>query len=254
MFFVCQLLAANPFCGHVAAAARRFDKRRLMTGIMLATVRNAMGKRKDEEPQIEPPYWTHDTSLFSGTFASFRNEPVSVRGKVHLAEETYYGAASEIVPLQTKQGSCTYVNLKAYVLVPDIRLTIGLYKHPKQYADQEPVIGEVIDSYEKPKMREHDIGSGQAWYYPADKTIVLWECGFYAQFREHPIHQDSNMTGLWTGFETFLSRHFAGARQIATTHADPDFETGEYQQFLTHLGYAPYLRAKAAWRKALSRG
>jgi len=213
-----------------------------------------MTRRKEPEPPAEPPYWTHDTSLFSGNFASFRNEPVLVRGKVHLADETYYGAASEIVPLQTKQGSCTYVNLKAYVLVPDIRLTIGLYQQPKHYADQEPVIGEVIASGELPNMRELEIGNGQAWYYPADKTIVLWECGFYAHFREQPIHQDSNMTGLWTGFETFLRQRFTEARQIATTHADPDFATREYQQFLTSLGYAPHPTAKAAWSKALSRG
>src|SRR5436305_1298986 len=75
----------------------------------------------------------------------------------------------EIVPLKTKKGMCIYVNMKAFVLVPDIVVTIGLYQQPKQYADQEPAIGEVIASEEKPKMKEQEIGDGQAWYYPADK-------------------------------------------------------------------------------------
>jgi hypothetical protein len=169
-----------------------------------------MSKGKEPEQQ-EQPYWTHDTNLFEGTFHYFsrRSEPVLVRGKLHLADETYYGAASEIIPLKSNKGSCTYINLRAYVLVPDIRLTIGIYPHPKQYADQEPSIGEVIAAEEKPHMREQDIGDGQAWYYPADKTIVLWECGFYGHFAEdRPIHQDANMTGLWSGFERFLTAQF----------------------------------------------
>src|SRR5205823_5268775 len=162
--------------------------------------------------------WTHDTSLFTGSFRYFGAEPVLVRGKLHLAEEAYYGAASEIVPLKTKKGMCTYINLKAFVLVPDITLTIGLYAKPKQYADQEPAIGEVIGAKENPKMREQEIGDGQAWYYPSDRTIVLWECGLYNPFEEAPIEQDPNMTGLWTGFERFLLSQFPHAEQIATTY------------------------------------
>src|SRR5438128_350111 len=111
-----------------------------------------MTKRKDDEP-AEQPYFTHDTSLFTGSFAYFRNEPRLVRGKLHLKDETYSktDADLEIVPLTQKKGKCTYIDLKAYVLVPDIRLTIGLYAQPKQYADQEPAIGEVIASREQPK-------------------------------------------------------------------------------------------------------
>src|SRR2546430_9740669 len=206
-----------------------------------------MSKRKDDEP-AEQPYFTHDTSLFTGSFAYFRNEPRLVRGKLHLADETYYGAASEIIPLQSKKGSCTYINLRTYVLIPDIEKRVGLYPHPKQYADQEPAIGEVIASQEKPKMKEQDIGDGQAWYYPTDKTIVLWECGLYRHFADNkPIHRDPNMQGLWTGFERFLTQQFKDATQIATTYADPDYETGEYQQFLAKLGYAQHPTAKAAW-------
>ncbi len=197
----------------------------------------------------EPPYWTLDTSLFTGQFRYFGREPVLVRGKLHLANEPYSKSDVdlEIVPLTQKQGSCTYVNLRAYVLVPDITVTIGLFKTPAPTG----AIGEVLSSQEKPKMREQEIGDGQAWYYPADKTIVLWECGLYSHFEEgRAIHQDPNMTGLWSGFEGFLTSQFAEAKQIATTYADPDYQTDQYQQFLRSLGYAPHAGAKAAWSKS----
>ncbi len=208
---------------------------------------------KEPEPQLEQPYWTHDTSLFTGQFRSFGKEPVLVRGKLHLAEEAYSktDVDREIVPLTQKKGICTYVNLRAYVLVPDMVLTIGLYPHPKQYADQPPAIGEVIGAEEKPKMKEQEIGDGQAWYYPSDRTIVLWECGLYRQFEDTPIHEDRNMPALWTGFETFLTNHFRAATQIATTYSDPDYTIDQYQQFLTHLGYTPHPTARAAWSKAI---
>jgi hypothetical protein len=214
----------------------------------------AMSKRKEDEPQ-EKPYFTNDTSLFTGNFAYFRHELVLVRGKLHLAEEAYSKTDTdlEIIPLTEKRGMSTYINLKAYVLVPDIVVTIGLYPKPKQYADQEPAIGEVIATDEKPKMKEQEIGDGQAWYYPGDKTIVLWECELRPHFEDKPIHQDPNMQGLWIGFETFLTQHFKSATQIATTYTDPDYKTGEYQQFLTQLGYKPHPTARAAWAKKIHR-
>jgi hypothetical protein len=209
--------------------------------------------RKEDAPQHELPYWTHDTSLCTGSFRYFGSEPVLVRGKLHLADEPYRKSDVdlEIVPLAHKQGMSTYVNLRAYVLVPDITLTIDLYPTPKQYADQSYTIGEVAGATERLKMKEQDIGDGQAWYYPADQTIVLWECGLYRHFAEAPIAQDPNMQDLWTGFEQFLTAQFPDAVQIATTYADPDYQTEQYQEFLTALGYSAHPTAKAAWSKAL---
>jgi hypothetical protein len=209
----------------------------------------------ESAPEAQPPYWTHDTSLFTGSFRYFGNEPVLVRGKLHLADEAYRrsDAGLEIIPLTHQQGMSTYVNLRAYVLIPDITLTIGLYSHAQQSADQAEAIGEVIGSHERPKMREQDIGDGQAWYYPADRTIVLWECGFYHPFVEASITNDPNMQGLWSGFEEFLYARFPDAVQIATTYSDPDYPTDQYQEFLHALGYSPHPTAQAAWSKALPR-
>jgi len=212
------------------------------------------GETGAERP-AEPPYWTHDTSLFTGSIRYFGREPVLVRGKLHLADEPYHksDADLEIVPLTQKQGESTYVNMRAYVLVPDITLTIDLYPTPRQSAAYS-YIGKVAGAAtENPKMKEQEIGDGQAWYYPADRTIVLWECELHLPFEQAPIHQDPNMHGLWSGFEQFLYTQFPDAVQIATTYSDPSYETAEYQEFLTALGYSPHPTANAAWSKEIQR-
>jgi hypothetical protein len=218
-----------------------------------------MSRRKDDQPPLEQPYYTLDISLFSGTFRYFsrRNEPVFVRGKVHTSEEQYSlrHAETDIVPIKTLTGQRSYFHMKPFVLVPDIRLTIGLYNKPKQYADQEPAIGEVIDSYEKPGMKEQEIGQAQAWYYSQDKTIVLWECYLYEFVRGASLVTDPNMRDLWQGFERFLHTQCVGAERITTPANDPIAETREeYQQFLGTLGYKPHPTAKAAWSKAIEKG
>ena len=216
-----------------------------------------MSRRKDDQPPLEQPYYTLDTSLFEGTFRYFsrRNEPVPVRGKVHTSQEQYSlrQAEQEIVPIRTLTGQRTYFHMKPFVLVPDISFTVGLYKTPKQYADQEPVIGEVIASYEKPHMREQEIGQAQAWYYSQDKTIVLWECYLYEFARDTSLVADPNMRDLWQGFERFLHTQCAGAERITTPANDPIAETKEeYQEFLGALSYQPV--AKAAWGSRLRSG
>jgi hypothetical protein len=59
---------------------------------------------------MHDPYWTLDTSLFEGTFRYFGPELVLVRGKAHTEQERYRKSD---------------VNLKPFVLVPDIVLTTG---------------------------------------------------------------------------------------------------------------------------------
>jgi hypothetical protein len=211
-------------------------------------------REKARKSAAESPYWTHDTSLFTGIFRYFRKEPALVRGKLHLAQESYSktDADLKVIPISQKTGQCTYIHLKAYVLVPDVRLIVGLYAQPQQQGlGQEPAIGEIVGAREQPQMKEQEIGDGQAWYYPADQTLVLWECGFHPHFQEVPLPRDPNMSGLWTGFEAFLIQNFQEARQIATTYADPNHDTKAYQQFLAVLGYRPHPKVKAAWSKPL---
>jgi len=196
---------------------------------------------------MNDPYWTLDTSLFEGTFRYFGHDPVQVRGKVHTEQEHYHknDIDQEITPIAVTQGVRTYVHVKPYVLVPDIVLTIGLYPEPTPGG----AIGEVIGGRER-RQKEVEIGNAQGWCYP-DGTLVQWECFLHDFVRTLPLTADVNMLALWRSCETFLTQQCPQATRIITTSHDPLFDTGEYQQFLTALGYAPV--AKAAWGKPLTR-
>ncbi len=130
-------------------------------------------------------------------------------------------------------------------------MTVGMYPKPKQYADQDETIGEVLSTQVK-GMRQHQIGNSQAWYYPADKTIVLWECYLYPDMRNKPLSEDKHMQNLWVSFEQWLMKQFPDATRFATPFNDPIAKTiEEYQTFLRLLGYTPI--AQAAFGKAIEK-
>ncbi len=224
-------------------------------------------------------FWTDDVALFEGVFRYYRKKPRPVRGKIHLSQERYFAIDREIVPIKTPQGTCTYVMLHPYVFEPVRTLNVGLYTHPKQYADQAAAIGEVLSSrqtlgacdccldgytqsgyacecahhrivVDRQGVREVEIGNAQAWYYPADATLVLWECYLSSFVRDVPFAEDAHMKKLWSSFEAWLRQQFPQATRIATPFNDPIAPTIEaYQTFLRSLGYAPV--AKAAFGKQL---
>src|SRR5947209_7226577 len=101
-------------------------------------------------------FWTHRQKLFTGTFRSFHNKPQPVYGRFHVSEERYLDKHDEIIPLSQASGTRTYVMFQPYVLVPNMTLTVGLYPKPKQFADMEPSIGEVLSS-EMKDWREEQI-------------------------------------------------------------------------------------------------
>jgi hypothetical protein len=135
-----------------------------------------------------------------------------------------------------------------YVYEPNYNITIRFNANPKHYHDQESPIGEVIGSQRTTGFREVAVGSAQAWYYPADKMIVLWECFFDSRFHKHPFATDTNMQQLWQAFERYLMHKFPQASTLTTPFNDPIAESiDEYQAFLKSLGYSPV--AKAAFGK-----
>ncbi len=196
----------------------------------------------------EQPYYTLDISLFEGMFRYFGNEPVQVRGKIHLSEEAYRLQPAEraIEPIEHLAGRRHYVHLKPFVQVPDIVLTIGLYNQTTPTG----TIGEVLESRER-RHKEIEIGQAQAWYYPQDCTIILWECLLHTFVCDTSVLKDPNMCAFWQGFERFLQGHFERALRICTPYHDPEYEREEYQQFLHTLGYRPV--AKAAFGKEIPR-
>ena len=194
-------------------------------------------------------YYTLDTSLFDGQFRYFGSELVQVRGKVHQSDERYslQKAETDIEPIQTLRGTRTYIHMKPFVLVPDITLTVGLYREPQSTG----AIGEVLEAHER-KHREVEIGQAQAWYYPQDRLILLWECFLNNFVRDKPLLEDPNMRYLWENVARFLQERLSEATRITTPSHDPLFSSEEYHEFLRSLGYEPI--AKAAWGKSIERG
>jgi hypothetical protein len=203
---------------------------------------------KGQIDTVEDDFLTEHIELFTAQFPSYYTKPQKVRGRFHTSEEKYSASTHEIIPISEKQGNRTYVMMQPYVLEPKLTLTVGLYTKPKHFADQESPIGEVIGTPHMQGFREVQVGNAQAWYYPADKTIVLWECFFDARFRRHPLPEDTNMQKLWQSFEHYLLTKFPKASTLATPFHDPIAESiDEYQAFLKALGYSPI--AEAAFGK-----
>ncbi len=83
-------------------------------------------------------------------------------GRLHASEEAYSTGAHEIIPLNCKRGTRTYVMMHPYVLEPILTFTVRLYKNPKQYADQDSAIGETLGPARQEGFREVQLGSAQA--------------------------------------------------------------------------------------------
>ena len=205
-------------------------------------------------PQHNDDFWTHDAPLFVGTFPYYRNDPRMVQARLHVSDEKFRYGNHEIILLTMKPGETgkrTYVMMHPYILEPELFMTVGMYPKPKHYADQDEAVGEVLSTHVK-GMRQHQIGNSQAWYYPIDKTIVLWECYLYEDMRNKPLPEDKHMQNLWHGFENWLYKQYPDATRITTPFNDPIAKTiEEYQTFLRSLGYAPI--AQAAYGKEIPR-
>jgi hypothetical protein len=196
-------------------------------------------------------FWTDRLPLFTAQLPSYYTKPQKVIGRIHLAEERYFDGLHELISLKQKKGRRVYVMMQPYVLEPILTMTVQLYKNPKQYADQESPIGETAGTHQE-GFREVQAGNAQAWYYPEEKTVMLWECFFDSRFRRHPLAEDGNMVKLWQTFEQWLLRQFPDAKTLATPFNDLIAHSiKEYQGFLSSLGYAPF--AKGVFAKELGR-
>jgi hypothetical protein len=93
-------------------------------------------------------------------------------GQCHVAEEPDpRGPSSAAASYRHTSGTRTYVVFHPYVLQSTKTPTVGMYPKPKEFADIEPAIGEVISS-KMDWLREEQIGSGQACQFPKMKRIV----------------------------------------------------------------------------------
>ena len=121
-----------------------------------------MSAMKEHEQEGKDDFWTERLPFFTAHFPTYYTKPQKVWGRFHTSEEQYRASLDEeIIPINEKKGKRTYVMMQPYVREPNITLTIGLYDKPKQYADQDSAIGEVIGSRHE-GFKKVQVGNAQA--------------------------------------------------------------------------------------------
>ncbi len=121
------------------------------------------------EPR-EEPLWHLDEELGEIELQQRPSGPdlYTARLKARTASSSYH-ATRELYPLQ-HDGTEHEISGKAYILVPDITLTVGLFPTPPPSG----AIGTVTDSAWQ-GMRHHDIASVRGLYYEEDRALAIWE-------------------------------------------------------------------------------
>jgi hypothetical protein len=176
------------------------------------------------------PYWTHN--LLIGE-VDIQGHKSLIRLHLHRSEERAYHEES-LFPISVKRGDPkTYFHAKPYILIPRMTLTIGLTK-PKADSD---AIGRVIGS-DVTKLQEREIGNAQAWYYPAEKALILWECYLFKPYAKKDPRNDQLLATVWQEFEKTLLKELPDTARIYTTY-EPIYDREVYQSFIASQGYRP---------------
>jgi len=181
--------------------------------------------RGEMEPR-EEPLWHLDEELGEIELQERPSGPdlYAVRLKARTASSPYH-AKRALYPLQ-HDGTEHEVSGKAYILVPDITLTVGLFPT----SPPSGAIGTVTDSAWQ-GMRHHDIANVRGLYYEEDRSLAIWEVDTWGRLDEF------GQATLWQGFERWLSSRFPAATRIFTDDAEPGEDTAVNRAFLRGLGY-----------------
>jgi hypothetical protein len=184
------------------------------------------------------PYWTHNVLLGEGEVEKHTS---LIRLHLHRSEEQAYHEES-LFPIRVKRGDTKiYFHAKPYILIHRITLTVGLTR-PKADSDE---IGRVIGS-DVTKLQELEMGNAQAWYYPTEHALVLWECFLFQPFAKKDLLKDVLFAKVWQGFETVLLKELPDTNRIYTTY-EPIYERPVFSKFLTSMQYQKV--DKVAFRK-----
>lgn len=174
----------------------------------------------------ETPFWTIDEQLTELELRESASGPqfYSVRFKAHT-ETRPYDPKKTIYPLQ-HNGTQTEITGKAYILVPDVTVTVGLFDHPAPSG----AIGAVRGS-EWQGMRHHEIAKARRLYFAEDRAFALWEVDSFGRL------DDFTHGRLWQSFESWLVTRFPDTTRIFTDDDEPGDSRSENQEFLRSLGY-----------------
>ncbi|HLJ67027.1 MAG TPA: hypothetical protein VKX16_06675 [Chloroflexota bacterium] len=180
----------------------------------------------ERDQSAEEPFWHLDEELVELELKERPSgpEPYSVRLKARTESTPYY-PKRELYPL-SHSGRKHEVSGKAYILVLDITLTVGV--HPQE--QPSGAIGEVTAS-EWQGMRHHDIANVRGLYFDADQALAIGEVDEWQRL------DDFAHGKLWQFFEGWLVQRFPAATRIFTDDAEPHEDTERNRGFLRNLGY-----------------
>lgn len=169
-----------------------------------------------EPPAEQPPYWTDDQPLGA---VYLGHHPRLVHARSHHETETFRGRGSEtLFTLTDREGDRGYLQSRLYIHAPEA------------------------------STREQRIADAQAWFYPADQCIVLWELILLPPFNQHAEpREDLVLRSLWSHYERFLAARFP-ANELLTTWEDT-YDRQQWAAFLIALGYRQ--TGPAVFRKAI---
>jgi hypothetical protein len=168
----------------------------------------------------------------------------------HQSRERYGKNHKDLGLTLAEPGERDYIHVRACFYSPRIILTIPLEPPiPSAIGDE---IGEVVGSRQEGQNR-HDVANLQAWYYQAEKTLMLWEVDLFRAYgEEQDPGQDFLLSSLWTLFERELIRQFPECQRIITPHSEPDYKTELFQAFLQERGFSPGCAGSGIFEKILA--
>ena len=175
--------------------------------------------------------WPHRTIIGEADVPTIHTDRCLIRLKFDRSDEEYKNHDDLLVPLANRSGRRIYIGAKPYILIPNIILTF--VSTPPQ-ADSN-AIGRVIDS-DVTQLQELEIGNAQAWYYPTEKSLVLWDCYLHQPYRQQDVLTDSLVATVWQGFEKLLLTQLPDTERIYTTYEDV-YERPVWDEFLKTQGY-----------------
>ena len=175
--------------------------------------------------------WPHRAIIGEADVPTIRSGRCLIRLKFYRSDETYSNHDDLVVPLSNRSGRRIYFGAKSYILIPDITLTIALTPS-KAYGAET---AKIIDTDFK-QLQELEIGTAQAWYYPTENALVLWECFLQQPYRQQDLLADSLAATVWQGFEKELLTHLPDTERIYTTY-ETIYERPVWEAFLTAQGY-----------------
>jgi hypothetical protein len=115
------------------------------------------------------PYWRHDVAVEMPPLYDLTGG-FGFRLKVHEATERYGRSHEDLIRLDGP-GTRNYFHGKPYQLIADHHLTVDLVAIPRPTGE----IG-TVESSDWEGFNHQELGNAQGWYYPANRTLVLWEC------------------------------------------------------------------------------